>query len=747
MKKQIALTVAVTLSLCGSLVIAQTNLPKIYHIQNNVKVTVGGKQLLSPWSGGQNNPQFSIADLNMDGKKDLVIYEDYIGVSTYLNTGTNGKPNYVYDGNYALTFPYAYSYMKLEDYNNDLIPDLFEKGVGGFEVYTGFYDNDKRLNFKHYKDIRYKVSNGTSNAYSGPGDIPIVIDIDKDGDLDFLAYDFGGSGIGFYRNCAIEEGLPKDSIKICYADRCWGRFLQNYERTMQLGFNCEFWGGTTCKSASKTTHAGNTLCMLDMDGDGDWDLLNGNVSFNDIQYLKNGKRDLSYSADSMISQDSTWGANGYKLETIMWPAAFHLDVDQDGDKDLLFSPHAKGYENYNCIIYYANTGSDAAPNFVYQSQNFMMDEMIDIGSFSYPVFYDYNKDGKKDLFIGSRGYFQQDGSFKVKIAYYENTSTASNPSLNLVTTDFMNLSTKNLKGGALSFGDIDNDGKDDMVLGQFDGTIIYYKNTAADNTVQPIWTASSLGNLRLISNRTIDVGDYAAPLVYDLDKDGKNDLIVGCQSGLLYYFKNLGATGNAAFDSITNKLGDIQIKQPGHANTYSTPFIGAVDDTKKEYLLIGSKLGDIFIYDGFQSGGTTGYTMLDSAYQGLIPGPYSTPAVTDIDGDGKFELVAGNELGGVRIFRQTFNVGVENPMFAKADITLYPNPAKDMLNLSWSDVFEGHEVSVSLVTATGQTVLKHIAQGSARGMQLNVAELPSGIYYCTVQSPVRKAVSPVTIVR
>jgi hypothetical protein len=206
-------------------------------------------------------------------------------------------------------------------------------------------------------------------------------------------------------------------------------------------------------------------------------------------------------------------------------------------------------------------------------------------------------------------------------------------------------------------------------------------------------------------------------------------------------------TGTAAFDSVTNMLGGIKITEPGYSGTHAVPFIGALDDSKKEYLMIGSITGRLYIYDGFGNGNTSGvYNRLDSAYHGFKPGPRSAPAAADVDEDGKYELVVGNELGGLTLYRQLFNVGVKDNAGILAQVKVYPNPANDLLNLSWSTEFtEG--VSISLISATGQKVLTHTVPALQTSAQLNINGLPSGVYYCVLQASGNRATLPVTIIR
>ena len=52
-------------------------------------------------------------------------------------------------------------------------------------------------------------------------------------------------------------------------------------------------------------------------------------------------------------------------------------------------------------MFYKNTGSNNISNFVYNTNSFLQDGMIDHGSGSIPVFCDINGDGLQDMFVSN----------------------------------------------------------------------------------------------------------------------------------------------------------------------------------------------------------------------------------------------------------------------------------------------------------------------------------------------------------
>ena len=724
----------------------------VYRQYNNANIIVSGNTSMQlPWAGGVNNPQIAMADLNMDGKKDIVLYEEYVSLKTLI-----AKPNggYEYDSRYESSFPTVAGYIKLIDVNGDGTSDLVHRNFDGVAIFYGYYNNSQ-LFFRYYKDLRYSLpGSGMVNAYVRPGSIPGIVDIDGDGDFDILSYDVSGTSITMYQNCSKEDSLPQDSIKICLKTWCWGRTMQFNVRNQALGYVCSE-TGATCKGCGgrglrKGTDGSHTICVIDIDNDGDLDYFDGHESFPDIQLLYNGKS--VYGVDTVIAQDTLWGANGATLQMPLYPAAFVLDVDHDNDNDLLFTPMNVNSENYNSIAFYENIGSNSSNNFVHRKNNYLVDEMIDMGEISYPVFYDYDKDGRKDLFVGSAGFYQYPGNYnRGKVAYYRNTTTAiGSYSFQLQSSDFMGLWAKDYRGASLAIGDLDDDGLDDMVVGHTDGTFSFFKNTAASDTLQPIWILVT-DTLKDQSGITIDIGDNAAPAIYDIDNDGKMDLISGTQFGGLHYFRNNTSTpGALGLIFITGNLGGVNLVTPADPYPYTTPYFGPVDDTEVDYLVIGTREGRLYRFDGFQNGTMPAkYTMIDSTYSYIKGHLNAAPAFANLDNDNDrlHEMVLGNYLGGLLFYRQHFRIDVKGPVAGSSEVVVYPNPVGNTLNINWDRSFNTTGVRVQLVSVAGNVIVEREFDEKQSSGHIDVSALSSGIYYCIIQSGAGKSVRPVSILK
>ncbi|HEX8517055.1 MAG TPA: T9SS type A sorting domain-containing protein [Bacteroidia bacterium] len=586
---------------------------------------------------------------------------------------------------------------------------------------------------------------GLVNLYVSSVDIPALSDIDNDGDLDVVTFASGGTFLEYHQNMSMEFYGNADSLVYMLKNPCWGNAEEDpLDNDYTLHINCPYTNvsnpGIAQYEADQRSerHAGSCELCLDLDNDGDKEIVVGDVSFSNLTLLTNGGTPKS---SNFIAVDTQFPMNTsatLPVDLTLFPCAYYLDVNNDGLKDLIVTPNASGVnttENFNSEVYYQNTGTAALPVFDYQQSNLLQDNMIEVGEGAYPVFFDYDNDGLKDLLIGNYGYFRQP-LFEHKIALFRNTGTSTVPMFELITRDYDGFDGNTTPFSSLgivnmipTFGDMDADGDEDMFIGGSDGKVHYFQNIAPAGTMAKFVIAQA--NFKNSAGRAIDVGDFASPQIFDVDNDGKKDLIIGGRNGKISYFHHSGSPTASVpvLDSITNFFGQVKVNQPGYTLGYSHPFMFREGGFTK--ILAGSQLGYLRLYDHIDGNLSGAFTLVDSTYLGLREGERTAPSGADINGDGFLDLVVGNYQGGVSFFKgvasltTSDDLGVENGW----QVNIYPNPANNILNIVISNHIRNN-YTLELFNTLGQKVFSEVTAATA--FSLSTENLKAGVYVCKI---------------
>lgn len=434
---------------------------------------------------------------------------------------------------------------------------------------------------------------------------PSLADIDGDGDLD-LFLGRGDGRIMFFEN---KGGKTKPSWRLvnaavsAFSSRS-GRVLQRID----VGEN-----------AAPT--------LVDMDGDGDLDLMVGSASGRVYYYVNEGNRFL---ATFRLRNSNFLGKPAGLNVVVKFP-----DLNGDGLPDLSLGNEAGEY------FIALNLGSRAEPRYCLQENTSpeCLSVLTSLGKLhpednAVPEWVDWDQDGDLDLLVG-----KSDGT----LAYLQNIGDARKGIWEAGATRFQVLDV----GGFSSpvFADLNGDGVVDLLLAGDSEKIVYYSNRREKKKF-PLW----LEDKNVLAVRRL--GGFQTRIHVtsgDLDADGDIDLLLGTRNGRLLLYINTGGKGKLAFVSPRNPI----LQTPQRA--FSAPSLVDVDGDGDLDLIVGGREGRL---EWIENNGTPQkphWRARSLFFAEVDVGGLSVPHFADLDGDKDPDLLVGNSLGSLIYYENTGN--------------------------------------------------------------------------------------------
>ena len=255
--------------------------------------------------------------------------------------------------------------------------------------------------------------------------------------------------------------------------------------------------------------------------------------------------------------------------------------------------------------------------------------MIDVGAESVPVLVDLDGDRDLDLLLANK--IDPADLSTARLYWYENTGGRGRPALR----ERGPLALTGSFHWAPAVGDLDGDGRPDMVMGSWREAIGWYR----------LETGSGGPALTLVDSAltALPRGSNAVPALGDLDGDGDLDLVLGESAGNLNLFRNTGTRTAPRFELETERFLDVDLGRR------SAPTLADLDGDGDLDLLVGEETGQLVLFRNDGSRKEPRFVR-DDRFAVPVLG-YPVPAVGDLTGDDRPDLVVGTTGGGVLFFR------------------------------------------------------------------------------------------------
>ncbi len=314
-------------------------------------------------------------------------------------------------------------------------------------------------------------------------------------------------------------------------------------------------------------------CFIDINGDGNMDVFIGSQD-GVINYFENDPDivcdNLNY--EKLDGTDNP--TDGFDVGETADPA--FVDIDGDGDQDLFVGA------DDGTINFFINNGTSNSPNFAPISGNANPFEGVDLGDVSSIDFVDIDGDNILDAFVGD-----EDGN----ISFFSNTGTTTNPNFQQITgsgNPFNGFDAGDQSSP--TFADIDQDGDLDAFIGNKAGQILFFRNDGNANTPNFVQFTDQTNPFF-----GVDLDGKFSPEFGDIDNDGDLDAIIGNKAGTLYYFRNDGTATSPKFVGLYGDCNPFDNILPilTTDDEFSSPALIDIDNDGNLEVFVGQEGGEI----------------------------------------------------------------------------------------------------------------------------------------------------------
>jgi len=312
------------------------------------------------------------------------------------------------------------------------------------------------------------------------------------------------------------------------------------------------------------------------------------------------------------------------------PRPHLVDIDGDGDLDLFVQEYS------NQVMFFEQVGTATEPRYLWRTDRY---KDLEVGEWYH--FADVDADGDFDLLGEQRfsliRFWQNNGGFETLL------DTAGE----VVFSDRQNIP---------KVGDIDCDGRLDLMLGRLEGTITRYEADGVDDTGAPKFrhVTDNFQDIEIIGqvfgNNLASLHGANTMALEDIDGDRDLDLFWGdfFEPGLLY----IENTGSCTTPSLRSEPEPFPLNDPILTSGYNAPAFGDIDGDFDNDLLVGVLGGaynansttiDNFLH--LEQTTPNSFEVKTRRYVSNIDlGSETFPSFADLDGDGDQDMLVGNKI-------------------------------------------------------------------------------------------------------
>ncbi|QDH79194.1 T9SS type A sorting domain-containing protein [Echinicola soli] len=663
------------------------------------EVTQNGKVLPMGFAGGINAAQIQSMDINGNGDEELIIWDINSRNIKVFEQHEEGYTHLPYMHHF---FPEDVSgFLVLADFDGDGKKDLFTSTAFGIKAYRNTTSQGQSFPTWEVAENFLKLENG-SNFQANNLDVPAIQDVDGDGDLDVVTFNFAaGDYLEYYQNTSIERNGVAGIDGYANAKVRWGNFEFCGCGNFSFGRTCD--GNPISRKLPPNQEnnaiqhsGGHSILLKDFNDDGILDLVMGQDECSTLYYLPNqGSNTEPLFTSFSTSLPGFGNLPEFPVFQVGQFLSDHLLISLNSSQTTLTA----GID-FSQSIYQLSENSTPPLH----TSAFLQEDMVDLGENTRPFFKGNNSAGQ--LIVTANTI--QDGQPVGQAFHYAWNSE----SMSLSTTDYLDLSTLGLTD--LQYIEYTSSSQQAYVLVSGVNIVDFVLNrnlllgrsgTAADEL-----TSISIPNITLRPNDSFDFYQY----------NSEDFMLLARQTGELLRYR-------------------VNFEEVPTFELLNEEYLGFSDNPSRRNLAVKSVAanGSLGLYTVDQRGILSylpDFIHSNSPQTELLTLPNGNMTATRLGRNtwiatvpeafgGKTHLILGNNGGGLQFLEDISN-GIDPPVDGQLQVNLYPNPSNGPVYL-----VSNESGKARIFNSLGQILVEEFNIEANVRAEMDMRTLASGMYY------------------